>query len=81
MIHNHEVPSSILGLATDLEAPAAVWLRALFFWVISIIRALLIDSFRRSGEVGQNGAGDGLTFGRWDEYGRRTVACGGWIDG
>ena len=26
MIHNHEVPSSILGLATDLEAPVAVWL-------------------------------------------------------
>lgn len=31
MIHNHEVPSSILGLATDLEAPVAVWLRVLFF--------------------------------------------------
>ena len=29
MIHNHEVPSSILGLATDLEAPVAVWLRVL----------------------------------------------------
>ena len=39
--------------------------------------------------MGQNGAGDGSTFGRrddiagkqrtfgrWDEYGRRTVACG-----
>lgn len=35
-----------------------------------------IDSFERSGEVVQNGAGDGLTFVRWDEYGRRTVACG-----
>ena len=29
--------------------------------------------------MGQNGAGDGLTFGRWDEYGRRTAACGGWM--
>lgn len=37
------------------------------------------DSFRRSEEVGQNGAGDGLAFGRWDEYSRRTAACGGWM--
>ena len=29
--------------------------------------------------MGQNGAGDGLTFGRWDEYSRRTAACGGWM--
>lgn len=38
------------------------------------------DYLRRSREVGQNGAGDGAgdgsTFGRWDEYGWRTVACG-----
>ena len=70
MIHNHEVPSSILGLATDLEAPAAVWLRgrvaagAFLLGDIYDIRALLIDS-----------------FGRWDEYGRRTAACDGWLDG
>ena len=61
MIHNHEVPSSILGLATDLEAPAAVWLRFLLGDIYDI-RALLIDS-----------------FGRWDEYGRRTAACDGWM--
>ena len=37
MIHNHEVPSSILGLATDLEAPVAVWLRALFFCAVLVV--------------------------------------------
>ena len=42
------------------------------------IRALLIDSFGRSGEVGQNGAGDGLAFGRWDDIAGKLRTFGRW---
>ena len=42
------------------------------------IRALLIDSFGRGGEVGQNGAGDGLTFGRWDDIAGKLRTFGRW---
>ena len=34
--------------------------------------------FRRSGEVGQNGAGDGLTFGRWDDIAGKLRTFGRW---
>lgn len=36
------------------------------------------DSFGRSGEVGQNGAGDGLAFGRWDDIAGKLRTFGRW---
>ena len=43
MIHNHEVPSSILGLATDLEAPVGK-IQVLFYVLTSMEMRFLAKS-------------------------------------